>query len=406
MSATLLRNLHLATMANGNGHGEIHDGALLVRDGRIAWLGREADLPKGLGDCAEVDGNGGWLTPGLIDCHTHLVFGGNRAHEFELRLQGASYEEIARSGGGIRSTVAATQAASEDELLTMSLQRLDEMLANGLTTVEVKSGYGLDLDNERKMLRVARRLAEVRDVSVKTSYLAAHALPYEYEHRADDYIDSCIAWMKPLAAEGLIDAVDAFCEQIAFSRAQVERLYKAARLLGLPVKLHAEQLSDSSGTQLAAEFYALSADHLEYLSEAGVKAMAASGTVAVLLPVAFYCLRETKLPPIEALRSVGVPMAVASDCNPGTAPISNPLLALNMACTLFRLTPDEALAGMTRHAARALDIHTDTGTLQLGKRADLALWNIERPATLCYWLGASPLAGRWHAGRTTKSTGA
>ncbi len=401
MPATLLRNLHLATMAEDHGHGEIRNGALLIRDGRIAWLGRESAIPTDIGECEEINGNGGWLTPGLIDCHTHLVFGGNRAHEFELRLQGASYEEIARSGGGIRSTVAATRAASEDELLAISLPRLDEMLAKGLTTVEVKSGYGLDFENERKMLRVARRLAKVRDISVKTSYLAAHALPYEYEDRPDDYIDSCIAWMKPLAAEGLIDAVDAFCEPIAFSRAQVERLYKAARELNLPVKLHAEQLSDSAGTELAASFRAISADHLEYLSEAGVKAMAASGTVAVLLPVAFYCLRETRLPPIEALRSVGVPMAVASDCNPGTAPVSNPLLAMNMACTLFRLTPDEALAGMTRHAARALDIHSDTGSLQVGKRADLALWDIERPASLAYWLGAIPLRQRWHGGKSS-----
>jgi imidazolonepropionase len=387
---------------NGGGNGEIRNGALLVRDDRIAWLGQEADVPSGMGDHHEVDGNGGWLTPGLIDCHTHLIFGGDRAHEFELRLQGASYEEIARAGGGIRSTVTATRMASESILLSVSLKRLDEMLRSGVTTVEVKSGYGLDFENERKMLRVARQLAQARHVTIKTTYLAAHALSAEFENRADEYVDACIEWMTPLADEGLIDAVDAFCESISFTCAQVERLFNAAKRLGLPVKLHAEQLSDSGGAQLVAQYNGLSADHLEWLSEAGINAMAVSGTVAVLLPMAFYCLRETQLPPIAALRSAGVPIAVATDCNPGTAPTSNPLLALNMACTLFRLTPAEALAGMTRHAARALGMRNEIGTLQVGKYADLALWNIERPATLCYWLGESPLVRRWHKGNETQ----
>jgi imidazolonepropionase len=397
---TLIRNVHLATMVDVNsiGYSEIRDGAMLVRDGRIAWLGHGVDVPGGMGDHEEVDGNGGWLTPGLIDCHTHLVFGGDRAHEFELRLQGASYEEIARAGGGIRATVAATRADSESTLLNASLKRLGNMLRSGVTTVEVKSGYGLDFENERKMLRVARQLAEARSVTIKTTYLAAHALPAEFENRADEYVNACIHWMILLAAEGLIDAVDAFCESIAFSRSQVEQLFNAAKQLGLPVKLHAEQLSDSGGAQLVAQYNGLSADHLEWLSDAGIKAMSANGTVAVLLPVAFYCLRETKLPPIAALRAAGVPMAVATDCNPGTAPTSNPLLALNMACTLFRLTPDQALAGMTRHASRALGMQKEVGTLEVGKCADLALWNIEHPATLCYWLGESPLTRRWHNG--------
>ncbi len=395
----LIRHTHLATLAQPDGYGELHDAALLVRDGRIAWLGAEQDIPAGLGELEEVDGQGGWLTPGLIDCHTHLVYGGDRSHEFELRLNGASYEEIARAGGGIRSSVAATRAASEDELLTQALRRLDGMLREGLTTVEVKSGYGLDFDSERKMLRVARRLGQQRRVGVQATYLAAHALPPEFQGRPDDYIDACIAWLKPLAEEGLIDAVDAFCEQIGFSSDQVARLFQAAKALGLPVKLHAEQLSDSGGALLTAQHDGLSADHLEWLDEQAIAAMAQHGTVAVLLPIAFYCLRETKLPPIAALRAAGVPMAVSTDCNPGTAPASSPLLALNMACTLFRLTPAEALAGMTRHAARALGLQQQTGTLEIGKRADLALWQINRPAELCYWLGGEPLLGRWVGGR-------
>jgi imidazolonepropionase len=399
--STLIRHVHLATFAQPAGYGELRDGALLVRDGRIAWLGRERDLPADLGDVTEVDGDGGWLTPGLIDCHTHLVFGGDRSHEFEMRLNGATYEEIARAGGGIRSTVVATRLADDATLFASALRRLHGMVNEGVTTVEIKSGYGLDLDTERKMLRVARQLGAAREVTVKTSYLAAHALPPEFAGRQDDYIDACIEWLDVLAGEGLVDAVDAFCEHIGFSRDQVERLFKAARKLHLPVKLHAEQLSDQGGTRLTAKYGGLSADHLEWLDDKGIAAMRDAGTVAVLLPVAFYCLRETKLPPIEALRAAGVPMAVSTDCNPGTAPASSPLLALNMACTLFRLTPAEALAGMTRHAAKALGMHDDIGTLEVGKRADLALWRIERPAELCYWLGGEPLVARWFGGQQT-----
>ncbi|QNM96050.1 imidazolonepropionase [Chitinimonas koreensis] len=406
MSATLIRNVHLATMAdsaataNGAGYGELRDAALLVRDGRIAWLGR-ADALTGeiaAGVAEEIDGEGGWLTPGLIDCHTHLVFGGDRSHEFELRLEGASYEEIARAGGGIRSTVAATRAAGEDALFAAARGRLARLEAEGVTRVEIKSGYGLDFDSERRMLRVARRLGAAGGAAVHTTYLAAHALPPEYQGRQDDYVAACIAWLGILHGEGLIDAVDAFCENIAFSPAQVERLFDAAGALGLPVKLHAEQLSDQGGAGLVARRRGLSADHLEWLDADGIAAMAAAGTVAVMLPVAFYYLRETRLPPIDALRAAGVAMAVATDCNPGTAPCTSALLALNMACTLFRLTPAEALAGMTCHAARALGVQDQAGTLEVGKRADLALWRIGRPAELCYWLGAAPLAGRWVGG--------
>ncbi|QDQ26314.1 imidazolonepropionase [Chitinimonas arctica] len=402
-SPQLLRNLHLATLSEPTGYAEIPGAALLIHEGRIAWLGRAVDMPAEvaglrLADVEVVDGQGGWLTPGLIDCHTHLVFGGDRSHEFELRLNGASYEEIARAGGGIRSTMAATRQADEAALLASALVRLDGMLREGLTTVEIKSGYGLDFASERKMLRVARALASQRGVNVHTSYLAAHALPAEFQGRPDDYIDACIHWLHELAAEGLVDAVDAFCENIGFSPAQVERLFLAARALGLPVKLHAEQLSDQGGAALTARHGGLSADHLEWLDEAGVAAMAAAGTVATLLPLAYYCLRETRLPPIAALRAAGVAMAVSTDCNPGTAPCSSPLLALNMACTQFRLTPSEALAGMTRHAATALG-RSDVGRLAVGLRADLALWRIARPAELCYWLGGEPLIARWHDGR-------
>lgn len=404
MTQQLIRNIHLATFAQATGYGELRDAALLIRDGRIAWLGREADLPaRGSfpfdGEMAEIDGDGGWLTPGLIDCHTHLVFGGDRSHEFEMRLNGATYEEIARAGGGIRSTVAATRAADDATLFASGLRRLHGMLNEGVTTVEIKSGYGLDLGTERKMLRVARELGAAREVTVKTTFLGAHALPPEFTGRADDYVDACIEWMGVLADEGLVDAVDAFCENIAFSREQVERLFKAARKLDLPVKLHAEQLSDQGGARLAAKYGGLSADHLEWLDERGVAAMREANMVAVMLPIAFYCLRETKLPPIDLLRSAGVPMAVSTDCNPGTAPASSPLLALNMACTQFRLTPAEALAGMTRHAAQALGMQGEIGTLDVGKRADLALWRIDRPAELCYWLGGEPLAARWYGGQ-------
>jgi imidazolonepropionase len=392
-------NLHLATM-EGEGYGEIRDGAVAVRDGRIAWVGPRTGLAPEWASAETHDGRGGWLTPGLIDCHTHLVHAGDRADEFERRLQGASYEEIARAGGGIASTVRATRAASEADLYRQSARRLHQLIAEGVTTVEIKSGYGLDTVNELKMLRVARALAEDFDVTVRTTLLAAHAVPPEYAGRDDDYIDLVCAEMVPAAAKaGVADAVDAFCEGIAFTPAQTARVFEAAQALGLPVKLHADQLSDLGGAALAARYGALSADHIEYSSEASIAAMAAAGTVAVLLPGAFYFLRETQLPPIEALRRYRVPIAIATDCNPGSSPCTSPLLMLNMACTLFRLTPAEAFAGMTRHAARALGLHGETGRIAPGLRADFVLWDIGRPAELAYAFGANPLRARVHAGR-------
>jgi imidazolonepropionase len=337
----------------------------------------------------------GWITPGLVDCHTHLVFAGDRAREFELRLLGASYEDIARSGGGILSTVRATRAADEGELLRQSLPRAHALIADGATTVEIKSGYGLDFDNERKMLRVARRLEQL-GIGVRTTYLAAHALPPEYAGRADDYIDAAIEWLPRLHAEGLVDAVDAFCEGIGFTPEQTRRMFDAARALGLPVKLHADQLSDLGGGALAAAFDGLSADHVEHTSEKSVRAMAQRGTVAVLLPGAFHVLRETALPPLDAFRAHGVPMAVATDCNPGTSPLQSLRHAMQLACTHFRLSPEEALRGATVNAARALGLH-DRGVLRVGARADFVLWNIGHPAELCYWLGGR-LAQAVHAG--------
>ena len=384
---TLFTNVHLATMADG--YGEIRDAAIAVSGGRISWLGKAADAPR---DARTVhDGAGRWLTPGLIDCHTHIVHAGNRSDEFEARLNGATYEDIARAGGGIMSTVRATREASADELLRQSLPRVASLLAEGVTTIEIKSGYGLTLEAEAKMLRVARRVAEVLPVSVATTFLGAHALPPEFAGRADAYIDEICERMLPaLAAEGLADAVDAFCERIGFSNAQTERVFAAARQLGLPVKLHAEQLSDQRGAELVARFGGLSADHLEHLTPQGVDAMAAAGTVAVLLPGAYYFLRDTQPPPVAAMRAAGVAMAVATDCNPGTSPMTSLLLAMNMGCTLFRLTPAEALAGVTRHAARALGRGQDIGTLEVGKRADFALWDIARPADLSYAIGFNP----------------
>ena len=395
----LLRRVHLATIAGdaADPYGSVRDGALAVAGGRIVWLGKDAALPAGLDAGQEVDGDGGWLTPGLIDCHTHLVYAGNRANEFERRLNGESYESISRSGGGIRATVRSTRAAAEATLYTQSRKRLLSMLGEGVTTVEIKSGYGLDLASERKMLRVARQLA-AEGVSVRTSFLGAHAVPPEYAGRADDYLDLVISEMLPaLHAEGLIDAVDGFCEDIAFSPAQIRRLFDAATRLGLPVKLHAEQRTDQGGAALVASYRGLSADHVEYLSPEGIAAMAAAGTTAVLLPGAFYSLRESRQPPVAALRAAGVPMAVSTDCNPGTSPLDSPLLAMNMACTLFALTPAEALAGMTRHAAQALGLLADRGTLEIGKRADLALWAIDQPAELAYRMGARPLTRRFVA---------
>ena len=387
----LLRNVHLATMTEGGApYGAIADGALAVEDGRIAWLGAAADLPHQEA-ASVIDGAGGWLTPGLIDCHTHLVFGGDRAGEFEQRLAGVSYEEIARAGGGIASTVAATRAASAAELTAAAQARLAALRAEGVTTVEIKSGYGLDRETEIRMLEVARALGETPGIEVRTSYLGAHALPREYASDRAGYLDLvCERVLPEVAARGLADAVDAFCEGIAFAPEEVARVFAAGRRHGLPVKLHADQLSDLGGAELAARFGALSADHLEYASEAGVAAMAAAGTVAVLLPGAFYTLRETRQPPVGALRRHRVPIAIATDCNPGSSPLTSLLAALNLACTLFRLTPEEALAGVTRDAARALGLG-DRGTLAKGQRADLALWQIGRPAELSYWLGRNPL---------------
>ena len=392
---TLIADCRLATMVEGaEPYGAIDDGAILIADGRIVWAGPRADLPSH--EAAQTDRlDGRWVTPGLIDCHTHLVFGGDRSGEFEQRLGGATYEEIARAGGGIVSTVKATRAASEDALVASALRRLDHLIAEGCTTVEIKSGYGLDLDTEARSLRAARRLGEERPVSVTTTFLGAHALPPEANGDKDAYIDQVCREMLPaLAREGLADAVDAFCEGIAFSPAQTARVFDAAKALGLKIKLHADQLSNLHGARLAADYGALSADHLEYTDEDGAAAMAKSGTVAVLLPGAFYMLRETKLPPIAAFRDAGTRMALATDCNPGTSPLTSLLLTMNMGATLFRLTVEECIAGVTREAARALGKLDEIGTLEPGKSCDLAIWNIERPAELVYRIGFNPLHAR------------
>ncbi|MQU63450.1 imidazolonepropionase [Pseudomonas sp. FSL R10-1350] len=383
---TLWQHCNAATMANGT-YSIIEDAAIVTREGFIEWIGPRQQVPAGeYGHTIGLDG--AWVTPGLIDCHTHTVFGGNRSGEFEQRLQGVSYAEIAAAGGGIASTVRATRAASEDELFASARQRLLNLLRDGVTTVEIKSGYGLSLESERKILRVIRRLGQELSVTVRSTCLAAHALPPEYKDRADDYIEHICTHMLPaLAAEGLVDAVDAFCEYLAFSPEQVERVFKVAQQLGLPVKLHAEQLSSLHGSSLAARYQALSADHLEFMTEEDAVAMAQSGTVAVLLPGAFYFLRETQLPPMEALRKHGVKIAIASDLNPGTSPGLSLRLMLNMACTLFRMTPEEALAGVTQHAATALGLGESHGSLEPGKVADFVAWNIDRPADLAYWLG-------------------
>lgn len=388
----LLLDCPLATMTgNGVACGLVEHGALAWKDGLIAYAGARSDLPdepERLSALVESTG-GALVTPGLIDCHTHLVFGGDRADEFDRRLNGASYEDIARAGGGILSSVRATRVADEDALFAQSLPRARALLADGVTTIEIKSGYGLNVDSELKMLRVARRIGVELGITVRTTLLAAHALPPEFAGRADDYIACVCAEVLPaVAQDNLADAVDAFCERIAFTPAQTRRVFDKARALGLPVKLHADQLSDLGGAALAAEFGALSADHLEHTSAAGIRAMAASGSVAVLLPGAFYALRETKLPPIDALREAGVPIAIASDLNPGTSPLLSLRLAMSMACTLFRLTPEEALRGTTVNAARALGF-ADRGTLEVGKRADFVVWNAGRPADLCYWIGGA-----------------
>ncbi len=389
----LWKDARLATMA-GDGLGLVEDGLIAALDGRILHAGPAAAAPHF--DAAETIGCGGrWITPGLIDCHTHLIHAGNRAHEFELRLAGASYEEIARAGGGIVSTMKATREASEDALIASALPRLDALIAEGATTVEVKSGYGLTCEDELKMLRAARRLGDERPVRIATTFLGAHALPPEYAGDADGYIDAvCTEMMPAVALEGLADAVDAFCEGIGFTPAQTQRVFDVAAAHGLPVKLHAEQLSNLHGAALAARAGALSADHLEYLDEAGIAAMAAADTVATLLPGAYYFVRETRLPPIDALRAAGVPIALATDCNPGTSPLSSLLLVMNMGATLFRLTVDECLAGVTRNAARALGLAGEIGTIEAGKSCDLAIWDIERPAELVYRMGLNPLHAR------------
>ncbi len=391
----------LATMVEGGAsYGAVEDGVLAVKDGRIAYVGRRGDV-SGSAETTH-DAGGAWITPGLIDCHTHLVFAGDRAGEFEQRLEGASYEDIARAGGGIISTVKATRGASLEDLIKSAATRLTPMMAEGVTTVEIKSGYGLNTTTELRMLQAATELGARYDVDVVRTFLGAHALPPEYADNREGYVALVCSEMLPAAAKaGLVDAVDAFCENIGFTADEVELVFDAARALGLPVKLHAEQLSDQGGTQLAARYNALSADHLEYVSDEGVAAMAAAGMAAVLLPGAFYFLRETKLPPIEALRKAGVPLAIATDCNPGSSPLVSPLLTMNMACTLFRLTPEEALAGMTRNAAHALGLSESVGTLELGKQADFCLWNISQPAELSYWMGNSPLAQRVKSGRIT-----
>lgn len=398
MSAThqfdaIWHNVHLATMTdNGQPYGAIRDGALAVKDGLIAWCGPKSALPPcDLLSTPLYDGQGQWLIPGLIDCHTHLVYAGSRANEFEMRLNGASYQDIAAAGGGIKSTVAATRAASHEELFVLGKDRLNALLGQGVTTVEIKSGYGLNLETEQKILEVAKILGENHPIQIEKTFLGAHALPAEFANNSDGYIDLVVDTMLPaLHQQGLVDAVDVFCEGIGFSVAQSRRLFEKARALGLPVKAHAEQLSALGGASLVAEFGGLSADHIEYLTEADVQAMAAAGTVAVLLPGAYYFLRETKMPPIELLRQYQVPIAVSTDLNPGTSPLCNLPLMLNMACTLFRLTPEEALRGVTVHAAKALG-KTDRGSLQAGHRADFGLYAISQPAELCYQFGVSQL---------------
>lgn len=386
----------VATMTKGGTpYGLIENGALALQNGRIAWVGPADALPSTWQEFPQEALEGRLVTPGLIDCHTHLVYGGDRAREFEMRLEGASYEEVAKAGGGILSTMEATRAASEEDLVAAALPRLDALMAEGVTTVEIKSGYGLSIADEMKMLAAARRLAKARAVHVETTYLGAHALPPEYKGQADAYIDEVVLPGLEQAAEaGLVDAVDGFCEKIAFSTAQIERVFQKAKELNLPLKLHAEQLSNQGGTALAARYGALSADHLEYLDAEGVQAMAAAGTVAVLLPGAFYTLRETQLPPTDLLRQAGVPLALATDCNPGSSPLFSPLLVMNMACTLFRMTPEEALAGLTREAARALGLSDERGTLELGRRADIAIWDVQEPASLAYRIGFNPLYKR------------
>lgn len=408
MSPQVLIDCQVATMIPQpeNPLGMIRDAAIVWQGEQLHWVGRRCDLPPQWTNAQLHEAAGAWVTPGLIDCHTHLVWGGSRSQEFRLRLNGASYEEIARAGGGIISTVSATRAASDSELQEAALKRLDSLLAEGVTTVEIKSGYGLEAETEAKCLRVARNLAKVREVSICTTFLGAHALAPEFVNQPDAYIDTVLSMLSELYNEGLVDAVDVFCERIGFSLAQTERVFKAARNLNLPIKLHAEQLSDSHGAALAARYGALSCDHLEWLNEESARAMSQAGTVAVLLPGAYYFLRETRVPPVDLLRAQGIPIALSTDCNPGSSPCNSLLLMLSMGCTLFRLTPEEALTGVTRHAARALGC-TDRGILQTGARSDLALWDIDHPSDLCYVFGqhtcrGTLYGGAWRATSTLK----
>lgn len=400
MTDRLLHNARIATLAPGRpGLGMIERGAILVSGGRIAFVGDEADAPSS--EAERVDLGGRLVTPAPIDCHTHLVHGGNRAREFEMRLEGASYEEIARAGGGIVSSVAATRALSAAELAETALPRLDALLAEGVSTVEIKSGYGLDIESECRMLEAARRLETLRPVRIRTSWLAAHALPPEYKGRPGDYLSEvAIPGLREAHARGLVDAVDGFCENIAFSAGEMRTVFEAARALGLPVKLHAEQLSHQGGARLAAEFGALSADHLEYADAGDAAAMAKAGTVAVLLPGAYYFIRETRTPPVALFRQAGVKLALATDCNPGTSPLTSILLTMNMGATLFRMTVEECLAGVTREAARALGLQDETGTIEAGKSADLAVWDAQAPADLVYRIGFNPLHQRVFQGRS------
>jgi imidazolonepropionase len=392
MQDQLLIDIRLATMAGG--YGLIDRAAIALKDGHITWVGAESDLPSEFSKLSKTSHQGRLVTPGLIDCHTHVVFGGNRAAEFEMRLKGATYEEVARAGGGIVSTVKATRIATESVLIATALPRIATMLTEGVCVIEIKSGYGLDIETELRMLRAARAIAKQRPVRIVTSFLGAHAIPPEYKDRSDAYIDDvCIPALRAAHAEGLVDAVDGFCEGIAFSTTQIARVFDVAKSLGLPVKLHAEQLSNLGGAKLAASYGALSVDHIEYLDEEGVAAIAKAGTTAVILPGAFYTLREKQIPPIELLRKYNVPMALSTDCNPGSSPMTSLLLAMNMGCTLFRMTPEEALLGATANAARALGLQ-DFGTIEVSKRADLAIWNIEHPAELAYRIGFNPLHSR------------
>ena len=398
-TSKLFVDLNAATMCeNQDAYGMIENAAIAITEGVIAWVGPVAELPTAFASLPRESFDGRTVTPGLIDCHTHIVHGGDRSVEFEMRLKGASYEELARAGGGIVSTVTATRSASEDTLLRDALRRVDALIAEGVTSIEIKSGYGLETDTELRMLRVARSIAKNRQIRVKTTFLGAHATPAEYTGRDDNYIDEvCIPTLRAAHAEGLVDVVDGFCEGIAFNPSQIARVFDVARELGLPVKLHAEQLSNSGGAKLAASYGALSADHIEYLDEDGVKAMVDAGTIAVILPGAFYTLRETQAPPINLLRKHGVPMALATDINPGSSPLHSLLLALNMGCTLFRLTPEEALRGVTINAALALGL-SDTGLIKKGMRADLVVWDVKHPAELAYRIGFNPLHSRIFGG--------